>query len=384
MKKWIAVFLAAISVCMCICLAGCKKEPSVEQTQTDPLLNGFEKFEDYLLFDYDGKYASGSTYFGDVSANTDEKYLTEGTGSMRYEVADMESYPDKYMSSTFLVPTKNGEADYSDFRNVKSISFDVYNDTETDVDLSVCPANILGKTWALQQRYLMTYTDYVLPANSWTNIMYTVDRAFIDMVLDVQSIGWIAFRFGGVNAVIYLDNLRVQTTSEPYQALEFILDENEVCSFDKEYQQIVAFPYRNTDVKLQVELNTDRQYSVSGNSLKVTIPANKKTSGYITMKLSDKLIQAVEMSRYDKDAKFAFDVKKTYNKKQWILPTFKNSYWGTRTEVSGVNIPEGQEWWTFEVAISDVCSAPDTFELSFPVAGSTERVLYFDNFRIIP
>ncbi len=379
MKKWIAVVLAAISVCLAGCQIG-----QTEGEKAAPLLQGFEKMEDYLLFDYDGKYGSASTYFGDITVNKDENYLTEGTGSMRYEVADMESYPDQYMSSTFLVPTKNGKVNYSDFRKVKSFSVDIYNDTETDVDLSVCPANILGKTWALQQRYLMTYTNYVLPAKSWTNVTYTVDRALIDMVLDVQSIGWIAFRFGGVNAVVFLDNLRVQTTENPYQAPEFVLDENEVCSFDKEYQQVLAFPYRNGDVKLQIELNTDRQYSVSGNSLKVTIPGNSEKSGYITMKLSDKLMAAVNLSSYEKDAKFAFDVKKMYNREQWILPTFKNSYWGTRTEVRGVNIPEGQEWWTFEVALADVCSSPDTFELSFPVAGTTDRVLYFDNFRMIP
>ncbi len=379
MKKWIAICLAAVSVCFTGCQRG-----RTQEIQTNPLLQGFETMEDYLLFDYDGKYGSNSTYFGDITANKDAQYITEGTGSMRYEVADMESYPDQYMASTFLVPTKNGETDYSDFRKVKSISVDVYNDTDTDVDLSVCPANILGKTWALQQRSLMTYTNYVLPAKSWTKVTYTVDRAFIDMVLDVQSIGWIAFRFGGVNAVVYLDNLRVQTTTDPYIAPEFLLDENEVCSFDKEYQQIVAFPYKNTDVKLQIELNTDRQYSVSGNSLKVTIPANDKKSDYIIMKLSDKLMSAVNLGSYDKNAKFAFDVKKMYDKEQWIIPLFKNTYWGTQTQINGVNIPAGQDWWTFEVAIENIGSSPDALELWFPIAGTTDRVLYFDNFRIIP
>ncbi len=382
MKKWIAICLAAL----CVCLTGCKKEKTEEAAKeptTTPLLQGFEKMEDYLMFDFDGK--SGAASFGDVTANKNAQYLTEGTGSMRYEVADMETYPDQYKTSTFLVPTKNGETDYSDFRKVKSFSVDIYNDTETDVDLGVCPANILGKTWEAKKRYLMTYTNYVLPAKAWTKVTYTVDRALIDMMLDVDAIGWIAFRFSGVNAVVFMDNLQVQSTTEAYKATEFTLDKNEICSFDKAYQQLAAFHYSSpTELKLQVELNTDREYSVSGNSLKVTIPANSETSGYISMKLSDKLVAAADIGSYDKSAKFAFDVKKTYNKVQWIIPRFGNSYWGTTANVNGVNIPEGQEWWTCEIPLSKILSSPDTFELNFPIAGTTERVLYFDNFRIIP
>ncbi len=381
MKKWIAMVLAAV----CVCFTGCQKEQenASGNEQTTPLLQGFERMEDYLMFDYDGK--SGTASFGDITANKEEKYLTEGTGSMRYEVTDMETYPDEYKSSTFLVPTKNGEIDYSDFRNVKSFTVDIYNDTETEVDLGICPANILGKTWEAKKRYLTTYTDYVLPAKAWTTITYRVDRAAIDMRLDVQSIGWISFRFGGVNAVVYVDNLQVQTTDEPYQATALTLDKNEVCSFDKAYQQLVAFHYSSpTELKLEVELNTDRRYSVSGNSLKVVIPANSEKSGYISMKLSDKLMAAAEIGNYDKSAKFAFDVKKTYNKVQWIIPRFGNSYWGTSGNVNGVNIPEGQEWWTCEIPLDRIVSSPDTFELNFPIAGTTDRVLYFDNFRIIP
>lgn len=382
-KRIVAMLLAAISVCSCGGMAACGGGQSQEPPKTYYLLNGFEDYREFLEFDYDGKYSTASTYFGDILLNKNEEYITEGTASMYYEVCEIQRYPDQYMTSTFLIPTKNKSGNFSDFSKVKSFSLDVYNASETEMDLNVSPAKILGKTWATQLRYQMQYTNYVLPAKAWTSITYTVDCDAIDMSLGGTNIGWIAINLGGVNAAVYLDNLVIKTTAEEYTPTECVLDKNEVCSFEKEYQRLVAFPYGNGAVEITAEINTDRNYSVLGNSLKVTIPSNTMTSGYGTVKLSNKLIAAASLGSYAEGAIFAFDVKKDYDAVQWIIPTFRNSYWGTRTEVRGVNIPAGRNWYTVEIPLNEVVSSPDGFELVFPIATKTDKVLYFDNFRVI-
>ncbi len=380
-KKIIACLLSLVSIFSCVVLASCDKK----EAET-VLIQSFDNYTDYWTFDYDDYTSTGYPTFGDIYVNTDKKYITEGSGSMLYEVTDIDYEPvkDMYWSSTFMVPTSVNGKKYNDFSKVKEITVDIYNPTDNPIDLQLSPGNLNGHKWDAQTRELVPATSYVLEPNKWTNVSYVVDVAFMDMVIDIKKINWISFRFGGVGAYVYVDNLRFELTEAKFTPTNFYLDEYEICSFDKDYQQLVASPAAGSDVYLKTEINTDRANSITGNSLKVTIFANNLTSGYCQIKFSNKLLPAAGLSAYPETISLAFDIKKDYDKVQWIIPTFVNSYWNTRSEVKGVNIPAGKDWYTVVMPISSIVSNPDTFIITFPTAGSTERVLYIDNFRIIP
>ncbi len=381
-KKIIASLLAIVSIFSCVFLASCSEKSEKEIV----LIQSFDDYTDYWTFDYDDYTSTGLPTFGDIYVNTDKKYITEGNGSMLYQVTvlDYEPVKDTYRTSSFLVPTTINGKKYNDFSKVKEITVDIYNPTDSPIDLQLAPGNINGHKWDAQTRELVPASDYVLAPNQWTNVSYVVDPIFMEMVIDIKKINWIYFGLGGVNAYVYVDNLRFELTDREFTSTEFYLDAEEICSFDKEYQQLVVSPAAGSAKYLKTEINTDRANSITGNSLKVTIFANNLTSGYCQIKFSNKLLPAAGLSAYHESSYIAFDVKKDYDKVQWIIPTMVNSYWNTRSEVKGVNIPAGREWYTVKFRIDSVVSNPDTFIITFPTAGSTERVLYFDNFRIIP
>ncbi len=171
----------------------------------------FDTYDDYCCFDMSNKAI--------LSSNKDEKYISEGKGSVKYEIFGTSG------SAGLNLASKNSSSNITDIENIEYFSIDVYNDNDFEISF-IWVVNSL--TSILCSKYL------VLEPNQWTTVQLFSDRTkYIDTFYAIKSYGFSFIGKNGSPMNLYLDNFYVVKNTSPVQASnEKKFAENEILFFD--------------------------------------------------------------------------------------------------------------------------------------------------------
>lgn len=196
-KKLLSILLTLVLALSVFALIACNVETSGDETaqeqQIDPtLINSFDSLADMYLIK---PVAINPTDVFVATINTDANYVTDGTGSFRYQFI-------KGTTHQFLQLFEKSHIPQFDVKTLASISLDVYNANDNDMKLTLSVTTAGGATICDSQQ--------VVSANSWTTVK--LDNLDEFSYKKKSNIGGIAFRFDTTtaNATFYVDNIRVE------------------------------------------------------------------------------------------------------------------------------------------------------------------------------
>ena len=224
MKKTTAIVLSACSLFL---LSACNKKTEAPVPVDTGIyrINDFETNAEFNLMRLFG-------VLGKVEKNTQSEYITTGTASAKVTV---ESNPYKagapYIEQTFELE-KSG-LDLRDFSDVASLSMDVYNATgapsRVGLQLAYKSSNGTRKNFELK--------------TGWNTVRLNVKREYIPQYTNTDNVTApfvegikILFDRGQEDSVYYIDNLQLYKTEKSYTPITMSLKENEICSFDSDWQ----------------------------------------------------------------------------------------------------------------------------------------------------
>lgn len=214
-KKFLSALCVAAFVCvgalaLIACDGGKQNETGETAARTEVMLAGFNGYEDGFQMI---RMLQG---FGKISLNEDEKYVTEGTGSAKLQA---QGYISGTRKPEFFIPfsSKYFEYDYSNLLKVKSVSFDVYNASETDKQM------ISGIVTAHNFNSSVTgcMEEKVTLKSGWNNFVVPLDHDSLARVTDVTQAEGYFFRFMPEYSrniddcpTFYLDNFKLNLCDE--------------------------------------------------------------------------------------------------------------------------------------------------------------------------
>lgn len=263
MKRKISLYLICL---LLVCsFAACSKDNTIENTENSysQLLNGFEDLQSYYDFTVNDS-------FGAICKNTNKAFVTEGDASLMLDVhGDFRSVGEEPSISIAL--SNAGEVDLSRF---KSLAFDMFNAQQQDIEIKLS-LTIDGAT--------VGEHNYMLKPGK-NSVLYAPDVKYVAVICDLKKGEKLNIAFPAVrdpnqeSKKYYLDNLVYNKTILEHKTLEIELDENEFCSFDKEYQAYVTGTWAvgptNSECLPTLSINTDLKYckNNTGKSLKMYMP----------------------------------------------------------------------------------------------------------------
>ena len=205
MRKNSKVLLILLSLLLCVSsLNGCKEEENTKLPETSVLLMGFESYEEVV----GSKIAIGNM-LGRMEINTDEAYITQGSGSLKVCPQGFYSQPEyhPYFKLDFL----NSACATCDFSKFKNVSVDVYNPQDKELKISV--NFFTGKS---DGNFISTMEQtFTLKPNGWTTCAYDLSVMGGFTIYDFTSVRYMTVEFldhkqsreDAVNE-LYFDNLQ--------------------------------------------------------------------------------------------------------------------------------------------------------------------------------
>lgn len=135
------------------------------------------------------------------------------------------------------------------------------------------------------------------------------------------------------------------------------MDKNEVCSFDKLYQEYVVIPnIKYPDFAPTLEINTDLNYVKSGKSLKVSMPKNDgsfTTYTYTGFSLNKEFVHSVGLDEYDGEQYFSFWIYNDGSSRQRLFIEFFD-YGGVKYYKKTDIYVNAGEWHNVRIKMSDL------------------------------
>lgn len=363
-------------------------EKESSDAQTRPIYEVLNDFEDYKT---GVEPLSLLNYFGKASLNDDPAYVHSGEKSLKIIPEGCLSEGDyaPVLKQPFLIETS--AVDVRDISQFQMITTMIYNTSSDPVNLSLSLQFFGG--------YETNKKEFVLQSG-WNTVVYPVDPQIIEISYDIFDCKGLLYTFDkpqkGIEApVLYVDDIRIYKTEQPYASLDTSVDLYEVLSFDKLYQQYVLIPdVTYPDFSPVLEICEDLAYVKSGKSLKVTMPKNDgsfTTYAYTGFSMNSKFVNSLALDQYDQDLSFSFWVYNTGSSQQRLFIEFFD-YSGMRYyKKTDIYIPSGK-WTEVKIPLSELSGG--TPSLTLGNAGeiyinweinslAEDRVLYFDEFKIV-
>lgn len=214
-----AVLLAAAA----LAFAGCAKDGGGEKTEVI-FLSGFETYDEIM-------HVELSARFGKLERNDDMQFVTEGEHSM---LAKPYGNFEKGIAPALTFDLAGKYVGKPDMRNVKYITFDIYNAAAEEKPVSV---TFTGQDNDMETTYLPA-VDYTLAAGAWNRIVYSfydgsMTEAYATYNLQKMTITFGDYRTSGAAYEpdsYYIDNLACVEAEELRYAPE--REENELLFFE--------------------------------------------------------------------------------------------------------------------------------------------------------
>jgi len=386
MKK---ILSTVVSVAMLLSMTACDFLPNKEETPSEVntgicTVNDFESNEEFNLIRLFG-------VLGTVTQNTEAEYVKSGVSSAKVVV---ESDPYKagspYIEQAFELKKKG--VDYRNFSDVAAVSMDVYNatggETRMGLQLTYKYSNGTRKNFDLQE--------------GWNTIRFSVKREYIPQYTDAYDVTApfveglkIMFERGEEDGVYYLDNLKLYKTEKSYSPVTMSLKENEICSFDQDWQVELLEPEGRPEVLASYTRVTDVTATGSGSSVRVEAPGSASNlESWPGIFLCRDMTALVPWAEYPDDAYLCFDVYAP--KENGLGSVWLSMYSGAqRYFVTEELIVSPGAWTTYRFSVKDMnthWSNPNNKKYNVATTtGITMRwaehtgstcIVYFDNFRM--
>ena len=233
----------------------------------------------------------------------------------------------------------------------------------------------------------------------WNTIRFNVKREYIPQSTNTDNVTApfveglsILFERGVQDDVYYVDNLQIYSTEKSYAPITMSLKENEVCSFDKEWQVELLEPEGRSELLASYMQVSDVTANGTGCSIRVEAPGSTSNLGsWPGIYLNKEMTALVPWAGYPDDAKFCFDV---YAPAENGLDTIWLSMYsgGTRYFVTDeLKIIPGK-WVTYSFTVAEMNAQMNSTRHN--VASTTgivirweekarpTQIFYMDNFRM--
>ena len=341
MKRIMALLLA---LCTVLPVAACGDKTPDEQAKTDTVIVcDFESRDEVRKIDF-------GNYFGRNSLNSDKTFVRSGEKSLKiqtqgYGLGDgTGGYP--YISfATGYLADSDDETDYGDFELVEYVMFDIYNDNADEKKITI----------ALEDKNYQRTSDkeYVLPAKSWSRVVYDTNRANLSLTFDMAHVRTVIVsfeptRFDEELPTYYIDRYAYKYAAEKAEA-QITLDEDEICSFDKEYQAYATVSSIMGGGGSRVcvpatSINTSPKFAKSGSSLRVDMAhGSVQDASWPYFVLSEKLLKSIDFTKYGMDDEIVFDLYNGNNFSYRIT-----TYVGIKTDSIGLSGAIAINEWTIK------------------------------------
>lgn len=380
MKKIFAILLSACMLIPTFVFSGCKNNESEEKGYA--MLNDFESNDEFDLLRLFG-------VLGKVEKNTKSEYITSGKTSAKITI-DATPYKKQapYMEQAFDL-VKKGE-DYRNFNNVSAISFDVYNTSKSTISMGL--QLTYEESNGMKQSYLLPH--------GWTTVSFTVKREYIPQTTDTDGITapWvenlrIAVDRTEQDCVLYMDNMRIYKAQKAQTEVRRHLIDNEICSFDREWQTAMVTPSAEKATLLPSFMPSYEVTSTGkGASLRIETSASEFEGGsYPGVELGEDILQTINWKNFPENAVLCFDMYSP--EENGVDIVWLSAYTDTmRYYVSDEIALIPGKWQTFSVSVKEMnkqlnhkdYNFEKTTSLVFRWAEHTNpsRVVYFDNVRM--
>ena len=304
-KKIISCITAGVAAVTCAAasfsFSSCKKEmPSEEADAGTFLINDFEKETNMYQF-------IPSSSFGKIEYNTNKDYVLSGAASARVE-ARVTSKTELSLKHR-LISEKRGY-NYADISRAEKVSAQIYNASDEDITLSVA-IEFYNKTTT--QRSKVT-----LKSGEWNTVTYKIFPEILALRYNTQKAMYIDYFFEKrdmeKSPVLYIDDITISLSTESSAPIEMTFDEDEFCSFDKNYQSFVPYIYGWGDYITDVTetgLTANPDYTVGGTgcSFKAhTIKGSQRWRNWYYLYFSEGFCAAAGLNKVSDTDKLTFSV----------------------------------------------------------------------------
>lgn len=385
MKKIFALALASV---MIFSLSACGQKNNASGIAPGTVvLNDFEDYktgvEPLILLNY----------FGTADLNFDAQYVKRGKGSLKIVPSGCSSEEGDY--SPALKQPMNvlvSGNDNSDISQLNMISTDIYNASSGNVHMEM----------SLQffQGYLAGEKEFEL-VPGWNSVLYGIEPQILDIAYDITECKGIVYTFEKPSSeaeapTLYMDDILLYKTETEYVPIDMTLDENEICSFDKIFQEYVLIANTDyPDIQPTLTVNSDMRYSKKGKSLKVFMPGNHGAYDnadytYTGFSFAAAYIMQTGLGDYEDDRLFTFEVYNAGTSQQRLFIEFFTQSGSRYYKKTDIYVPAGQ-WLAVSVPMAELsggASATTTKEageiyISWEINSLLEdRTIYFDEFMI--
>lgn len=393
MKKLLCVVLSAV---LLFSLVGCgsKDGDSDKKTESDPNRVVLNDFEDYKKC-FEPLIAEG--YFGKVNVNAVAAFVKSGKQSAKLEPSG--DYTESATVKPVLRQPLNLTAagiDCSDFSRVKTISCWIYNAEETELPVRMYLAFAGG---------ISKSEKFTLKPGEWNALSLPIYPEALSISYDIEACEGLCFSFEPVGEgerapLLYLDDITVlksETAPAPY---EITFEENELCSFDKLYQEYVVIPQNSLgEFDPVLSVNTQPAFVRSGYSLRCDFLGNDGTYTdytYTGFSFSEEFVRKSAAATLSADDKIAFDVYNANADSQRLMISFYNTSGSLFYKNTGIYVNPG-EWKTVELSVKEMNDYNMGGNADYGTKAMGEiyihwdllkiptgqRTLYFDSFRFI-
>lgn len=237
------------------CLAGCGEEEKKDSTEYT-IVADFEHyapdFESMMLINE----------FGKVYENSNKKYVHGGDKSALLKVAGSVLYPSTKPLVYFPLSSNRFEFNKSNIKKYDSVNFFIYNDSDKDINIEV---GFVGEVISYSSVDTSKIGQVVAKANSWNEFNLTIDHSHLNLFFNLEETPGLYFGFENNQLVsadlapdIYLDDVRFVNSKAPHEITEeFILKENEICDFERDFQQYFVSVENSVSDQLNIKVVDD-------------------------------------------------------------------------------------------------------------------------------
>lgn len=315
-KKLLCIILTlavALSAGACAKQAG----PDVSAPVDDGMTVAVNDFEDYV---YDFAPMTIAYSFGRVFQNTDKKYVYSGDSSARLEVMGINSSNNSKPVVVLPFNMEHRGVAVTDFTDVSVVEVHLYNAYTRDIDVS-----LKLKTGVTFPGTLSPSAVTTLKAGAWTTATFSVDRAALELLLDISDVNSLFIEFptadeigAGESYTVYLDSMKVYKTDKDYDPITVASRTDDmIIDFETYPELLLSTPayWSLASPAYMVDISLSPLHSRSGNALKVVHRGSMVNGStvldhdfYIGVQFDSKLIAASRLSTMKEGDTFALDV----------------------------------------------------------------------------
>lgn len=373
LKKFPAAIMAAIMVLSSVACNPTDGNDGKDETEgfvSERMICGFENYAE--IYDF---HASGTFK---LDFNDDKQFVSQGEHSVLLGVDERDA--NVVTSNTFGVKlyTNDGTKNYRDFSKVASVTYDVFNQSESEMQIN---------TSLMQKKIGYMYSNpqsTTVAAGEKATITYNVNPYEIYYSLGIDEATHVNVTVTGKNPKAYFDNMVIHYKEEGFTAPNVSIEGNNILDFEKAYHTFVTY---TTGLTLKTEVKTDVANASEG-SRYVRVYRDGIADGTVKWAGGKFGISAKYLSNYNfanpskVNSYFAFDYKTDWvsSTTMWVVLRMVAIESGAYLNSKGTGLVCDRQWHTLYIPFNKMPLLFDNFEVSFD-GGSYGDVL-FDNFRV--